>query len=183
MTYIQVTNGDYIYYVKTEKSGFLVLHSVVEKELEIWLADDDQDDCVLFQHALKQIPIKTQLTIFYNGEQLIEALNKNLTSPDILFLDLNMPRKNGVTCLIEIKKSDSLKQIPVIILSTSFRQIVVDQLYENGAQYYIRKPDSLFSLKNQVHLAISLILKDSFSRRSKDQFIIQEPSHLNETTE
>jgi len=155
----------------------------VGKKFEIWLADDDQDDCVLFQYALKQIPFQTQLTIVYNGEQLIESLNKSVKLPDILFLDLNMPKKNGFTCLIEIKKSDRLKPISVIILSTSFRQIVVDQLYENGAQHYIRKPDSLFSLKNQVHLAISLIQKNSFSRRSKDQFIIQEPSHLNETTE
>ena len=155
----------------------------MEKELEIWLADDDLDDCVLFEYALKQIPFKTQLTIFYNGEQLIESLNKSARLPAILFLDLNMPGKNGVSCLIEIKKSDRLKPISVIILSTSFRQIVVDQLYENGAQYYIRKPDSLFSLKNQVQLAISLIQKNSFSRRSKDQFIIQEPSPLNETTE
>lgn len=155
----------------------------MEKTLEIWLVDDDPDDCILFQTALEQISISSRLTVVYNGEQLMEFLNKNIILPDILFLDLNMPRKNGFNCLTEIKKADRLKVIPIIVLSTSFRQTMADQLYVNGAQHYLRKPNTFLQLKTSIHKVIILALKPQFGRISKDQFVILESPHHNEKTE
>ena len=67
---------------------------------QILLADDDKNDQLLFKEALEELPVTTHLASVENGEQLMQLLNdgKELL-PDILFLDLNMPRKNGFTCL------------------------------------------------------------------------------------
>ena len=111
------------------------------KPLHILLADDDQDDCELFQAALKEIPISTQLTMIDDGVNLMNLLNQQeINLPDVLFLDLYMPRKNGWECLIEIKGHPDLQSLPVIILSQTINPMMVDALYENGALYYIQKP-------------------------------------------
>lgn len=126
----------------------------------ILLADDDEDDCFLFGEALEEIPIPTKLTTVRNGEQLLhllESIKEEL--PHVLFLDLNMPRKNGWQCLEEVKQSEKLKKLKVIIFSTSFQQDVADQLYNNGAMHYIRKPSSFSQLK-EVILKVLMILKD-----------------------
>ena len=71
----------------------------------ILLADDDQDDCLLFKEALDELAITVQLTAVQNGEELMQLLNKAEILPDLMFLDLNMPRKNGMECLFAIKQS------------------------------------------------------------------------------
>ncbi|MBA2611170.1 MAG: response regulator, partial [Bacteroidetes bacterium] len=86
----------------------------------ILLADDDTDDCFLFEKALKEIPIATHLTTVSNGEVLMDYLLKNpMNLPDVLFLDLSMPRKTGYECLIEIKENKKLEAIPIIVFTTS----------------------------------------------------------------
>ena len=109
--------------------------------MKILLADDDIDDCIFFKEAVDELMLSTHLTIVHDGEQLMQLLtNETNELPDVLFLDLNMPRKNGFECLSEIKLNKKLKQLPVIIFSTSFEQEVVNRLYQNVAQYFIRKP-------------------------------------------
>ena len=114
--------------------------------LKILLAEDDIDDRFFFESALRQIPLETLLATVQDGEQLMEHLAQNMENlPDILFLDLSMPRKNGFECLIEIKESSKLKDIPVIMLSTSYTQDInyekniIDLLHKIGAQDYVRK--------------------------------------------
>jgi CheY-like chemotaxis protein len=125
----------------------------------VLLADDDQDDCLLFKDALEELSVSVRLTIVHNGEQLMEFLAHNENEgdlPDILFLDLNMPRKNGSECLIEIKQNEKLKQLPVTIFSTSFEQEMVDGLYQHGAQNCVRKPNEFSKLKEIIHHALTL---------------------------
>lgn len=122
----------------------------------IFLADDDDDDRFLFQEALNEITLPTKLGSVRDGEQLMDFLAANAL-PDVLFLDLNMPRKDGFQCLIEIKKNEKFKKLPVIIFSTSFQPEAVDKLYENGAQYYIRKPSNFEHFKKVILHAILLI--------------------------
>jgi response regulator RpfG family c-di-GMP phosphodiesterase len=108
--------------------------------LNILLADDDKDDRLFFAEALKQIPIPTRLKMVEDGEKLIDFLSNNKEQlPDIIFLDLNMPRKNGNECLCDIKRDKKLSRIPVIIYSTSLHEDVADVLYKNGAHYYLKK--------------------------------------------
>lgn len=142
----------------------------------IMLADDDEDDCLLFQEALNEISLPTQLITVRNGEQLMEELGDS-DFPDVLFLDLNMPRKDGFQCLIEIKQNEKLSQVPVIIFSTSFQPDVVSKLYDNGAHYYIRKPSNFEHFKKVIHHAITLtqptLKSKEIKQPSLDKFVLE----------
>jgi len=142
-------------------------------QLNILLAEDDQDDRDFFDKALKEIPIPTHLTTVNDGEQLMNYLYENSEHlPDIIFLDLNMPRKNGFECLSEIKLSKKLNQLPVIIFSTSFEQEVVNQLYQNGAQYFIRKPSEFSQFKKIIQQSLALIAQENISQPTRENFVI-----------
>jgi CheY-like chemotaxis protein len=143
------------------------------ESLQLFMADDDKDDCFLFAEALKEIPISTQLTTARDGEKLMQLLTKQNDEnlPDVIFLDLNMPRKNGFQCLNEIKHNDRLKEIPVIIFSTYFQDEIVELLYKNGAQHCMRKPVEFTSLKKIVHCVLDLTLKERAQPEKKDFMI------------
>ncbi len=127
------------------------------KPIHILLADDDEDDCFLFTAALHEIDIPTQLSTVQNGEQLLQLLKRSESLPYVIFLDLNMPRKNGWECLKEIKQNEKFKQLNVVIFSTSFQQEMADRLYESGAMHYIRKPSDFARLK-EVLLQVLLMI-------------------------
>src|SRR5437879_4324804 len=123
------------------------------ENLILLIADDDKDDCLFFKDALEELPVSAQLTTVHNGEHMMQLLEekKNVPPPPhVLFLDMNMPRKNGFECLEEIKHDEKLKDLPVIIFSTSFEQDVVNLLYKKGGQYYIRKPAEFSQLKKVI---------------------------------
>jgi len=139
----------------------------------ILLADDDADDSILFQEILEELPLSTHLTKVSNGEQLMQFLNETKDQlPDVLFLDLNMPRKNGYDCLSEIKGSEKLKSVSVIIFSTAFEPQVISLLYEKGAQYYIRKPNNYWQLKNLIHQALILTETTNIDYPLQEKFVL-----------
>ncbi|MEJ0029952.1 MAG: response regulator [Bacteroidota bacterium] len=126
---------------------------------EILLADDDNDDCMFFKDALEELQAPTNLTTVSDGEQLMDYLEKVKYIPDVLFLDLNMPRKNGYECLKEIKQNYRLKNMPVVVISTSFEPGIVELLQEQGAQHYICKPATYYELVKVTHQAVTLIIQ------------------------
>jgi len=139
----------------------------------ILLADDDKDDSILFQEILEELPLSTHLTMVSNGEQLMQFLNETKDQlPDVLFLDLNMPRKNGYDCLLEIKGSEKLKSLSVIIISTAFEPQVISLLYKKGAQYYIRKPNSYRQMKNLIHQALILTGTTKIEYPLQEKFVL-----------
>jgi CheY-like chemotaxis protein len=145
----------------------------------ILLADDDIEDCLLFSEALEEIRPYAQLTIVRNGEELMQLLNTKRELPDFLFLDLNMPRKNGFDCLAEIKMSERLRQLPVIIFSTSFEAQVVDLLYSRGAQHYICKPNDYDILTKVIQRAMTLPLHGNIAQPPKREFVLSPESCYN----
>jgi CheY-like chemotaxis protein len=136
------------------------------KKLKILLADDDIDDCLFFRRALKELSVSTHLEIVNDGEQLMEYLAENSDHlPLVLFLDINMPRKNGTECLTEIKQNEKLKDLPVIMFSTSNSRGTVNTLFKSGAHVYIHKPNDFAQLKQVIHHAIPLAAENIFSNR------------------
>jgi CheY-like chemotaxis protein len=136
--------------------------------LSILLADDDLDDQIFFEKVLSDLSIATNLTIFKNGEELMEYLNTNTNKIDILFLDLSMPYKTGFECLIEIKENEKLRDLKVVMFTCSFtkgidfEQIMINTLTRMGANGFIRKPDSFEQLKNLIETTLnSLINKNA----------------------
>ncbi|WP_020602758.1 response regulator [Spirosoma spitsbergense] len=140
---------------------------------QILLADDDQDDCLFFKEALNELPVAVHLTTVHDGEELMQRLNRQGEPlPHILFLDLNMPRKSGHECLAEIKRDQKLKQLPVIILSTSFEKEMADMLYLIGAHYCIRKPASITQLRQVIQQALTLLTQGSHLQPTKEDFML-----------
>ncbi len=143
------------------------------KLLNILLADDDKDDRFFFKMALDALTIPTELAMVVDGEKLMAYLTENAPQlPDVLFLDLNMPRKNGFECLSEIKLDKNLKLLPVIIFSTSFEQEVVNQLYFNGAKYFMRKPAEFSQLRKIIEYTVELISQENISEPSRENFVL-----------
>lgn len=141
--------------------------------INIILAEDDTDDAFLFNEAIDELSLSVELTIVSDGEQLMQRLkNENIQLPDVIFLDINMPRKNGLESLSEIRVNKRLHDLPVIIFSTSFDEEIVNQLYVNGADYYIQKPSGFDALKNVIHLALNLISEKKQLQPPKDSFVL-----------
>lgn len=142
------------------------------KKLHLLLADDDTDDRFFFNKALKVLSIPSDLVTVEDGAKLMAYLSDNSTQlPDVLFLDLNMPRKNGSECLEEIKCNELLKHLPVIIYSTSLHEDVADVLYKNGAHYYIRK-GGLAELEKTLQDVLTMIQDKKFTRPPRNKFIL-----------
>jgi CheY-like chemotaxis protein len=141
------------------------------RPLNILLADDDIDDRFFFGEALKELPYDTTLKTAQDGEKLLTYLRDNTDDlPDVIFLDLNMPRKNGAECLLEIKLNEDLQHLPVIIYSTSLHDNIADLLYSNGAYYYILKNDFPVLLKNLDYI-LGLIVDNKLERPHRSAFV------------
>jgi CheY-like chemotaxis protein len=147
------------------------------KPLLIYLADDDQDDRMLFKEALDEIDVAIAIEDFDNGVTLMDnLLNKNKPLPDLIYLDLNMPLMNGEECLHDIKNEPELSQIPIIIYSTYVDQAGAASLQLKGADLYLQKPDSFNKLKNLLRKSLDLIKNDSRNNRSFE-FVISESQY------
>ncbi len=142
----------------------------------IFLTDDDTDDCQLFSEIIQEINPNqdARLTISNDGVALMKTLDETVPPPPhVIFLDLNMPRKNGFECLEEIRSTPKLKGIPVVIFSTSSSNDIVDRSYKFGANYYICKPQSYKLLKKTIAHVLSLGLEKLSGRPDRDDFVIK----------
>lgn len=141
--------------------------------ISVYLADDDADDRFLFAEALMEVKSDVKLITANNGEQLMNYLGKNTPPPpQFIFLDLNMPLKNGMECLEEIKSDSKLKNIPVVIFSTSCQKEAMDQVYKKGADYYMCKPDNFQTLKTLLDRIFSLSPNALSTRATRENFLI-----------
>ena len=137
----------------------------------ILLADDDVDDQLFFQDAVEEMDEDIRIRTVYSGEQLMRILTKeDVVLPDLIFLDLNMPIKNGHQCLEEIRSNDKLKHIPIAIFSTSKSPNEVDKTLKAGANVYIHKPNDFARLKELISLVVSMEWKYPFVTLAKNVF-------------
>lgn len=115
------------------------------------IADDDEDDRLFFCEAIKEIEPPSECITAADGEEALKKLKANVNElPDYIFLDLNMPRLNGVGCFKELKQDDHLKNIPVIIFSTTSSQKEINEMLALGAKRFIIKPTSLKILVDEL---------------------------------
>lgn len=114
--------------------------------MTILYADDDVEDCELIFEALQEVDPSIDCIVANDGYEALEILKHVKRLPDYIFLDINMPLMDGKKCLIEIKNDDKLRDIPVIIYSTSTNSEEIDQCYELGAFEFISKANSFDKL-------------------------------------
>ena len=144
------------------------------KPLHILLAEDDAADRFLFTEAFAELKIKTLVSTVNNGMQLMEWLyTKSTRLPDILFIDLNMPGKNGLECLKEIRSNKELKDISIAIYSTSDHEKDVEATFLNGANIYITKPNDFNTLKQILEKAVITAYQYKDLTMNRENFLLR----------
>ena len=129
------------------------------KHQHILLVDDDEDDQVLFLDALNQINKSVQCDVANNGLEAMAFLRTKTQKPDIIFLDLNMPKMNGYECLTEIRKESQFKHIPVVIYTTSTMEAEKRSPVLPHAAYFFRKPNDFTAFTNELSRILQKELK------------------------
>lgn len=127
----------------------------MNRSIHILLVEDNEGDIVLTKEAFEEKKIVNKISVAKDGKQAIDLLNSLAASgknelPDLILLDINLPKKNGHEVLSEIKKNDCLKHIPVIILTTSSSKLDIMLAYKNYANCYITKPVDLSEFINAI---------------------------------
>lgn len=136
--------------------------------LEILLIDDDADDRRLFIDAIREVNEDIKCTTANDGKDALDLLKSvDNALPDFIFLDLRMPRISGKKCLVEIKKDERLKSIPVIIYTTSSELEESKELRELGAVHFISKPSD----PNEIYYVVSFVLEEQSKGLQSDRYL------------
>lgn len=144
--------------------GFLTHH--------VLIADDDEDDQLLFREVIRELPSLVHLSTARDGEETLKLLHSMPQLPDLLFLDLNMPIVNGMECLDEIKANQKLMVLPVVIFSTSSFPGNINKVYDLGAHLYIRKPNDFVTFKRAIQHVFSINWKQTFAQPPRHEFVL-----------
>jgi CheY-like chemotaxis protein len=124
--------------------------------IKILLIEDDLDDVELLQDSLNDNNIFYEMNVINDGGLVLDYLHKNIATPDIIVLDLNLPRVHGKEILKEIKVTPSYKNIPLLILTTSSAKEDMDFSYQHGANKFLRKPTTVESFKFTIQTIVDL---------------------------
>ncbi len=113
--------------------------------IEVLLVEDDPGDVLMTREAFQDYKVANNLTVLTNGEDAIAYLRKqgqyaDATTPDLVLLDLNLPRRDGREVLRDVKSDPALRRIPVVVLTTSDAEEDVLATYDLHANAYVRKP-------------------------------------------
>lgn len=128
------------------------------RPIHILLVEDNEGDIILTMEALKEAKLDNKISIARDGEQAIQFLNKegaytHSRRPDLILLDINLPRIDGIEVLRYVKTNEQLKAIPVVMLTTSTSEKDIDEAYQNFANCYIAKPvdlDTFFEVVQKI---------------------------------
>lgn len=125
-------------------------------EIHILLVEDNEGDIVLTLEALKEAKLRNHISVVRDGEEALEFLYKKgrfsgEQSPQLILLDINLPKMNGKEVLSVIKNDNDLKKIPVVILTTSSSESDILEAYNNHANCYITKPVDLDKFLDVIH--------------------------------
>ncbi len=125
-----------------------MLKNPISSPIEILLVEDNPGDVRLTQEVLKEGKVHNTLSIVENGVEAISFLKKeneykDAPTPDLILLDLNLPKKDGREVLLDIKKDKDLKKIPVVVLTTSQAEEDILNVYDLNANCYVSKPVDL----------------------------------------
>lgn len=109
---------------------------------KLFLAEDDIDDIECLTYIISEISPAIEVSVAKNGNELMSLLESEKQPPDFIFLDLNMPVKTGFECLKEIRSSEKWNSVKIVILSTSTQREQIIEVYQMGADLYLKKPNS-----------------------------------------
>jgi len=134
----------------------------------IFFAEDDEDDQFIFCQLINEINPGIKVDLISNGLELMNLLSH--FSPDLLFLDLNMPIKNGLECLVAIRGNPALAHLPVIVFSATTRHANIQAAYEVGAHLFVIKSNTFDDAAASLRSILKLNWNDP--EAIKDQYYI-----------
>ena len=144
-----------------------------QKILKILLVDDDEDDRQILHEAIQHFRLDLTLHSIPDGKELMHYLKHcNGNTPDLIFLDLNMPRKNGMECLVEIRTDANLDNTVIAIYSTSSDRKEIDNALLAGANIFITKPHNFEALKKIVAEVLTTNLQHETTSMKKEYFMM-----------
>lgn len=137
----------------------------------IVLAEDNLEHCFFFGRALKEVDPSVSFSAVHDGDKLVQLLESYL--PDLLFLDLGMPCKNGVQCIKDIREQRAYDSMPIVVFSINDDDLAIQSAYGYGANLYIVKPEEYSSLKAVLQKVLTMnwddpkAITDQYFTRSK----------------
>lgn len=130
----------------------------------LFIIDDDTEDQEIFIEALREVDASVICNTAMNGEDAFHQLENMMVLPDLIFLDLNMPKLNGKQVLKELKRTDGVSEVPVIMYSTSFGPRDIEEIKQSGAAFYLLKPSRFDDLCKSLQEILSKDWRLSFQR-------------------
>ena len=138
---------------------------------DVLIAEDDDDDYLIFSHAIDELSVTVILRRVENGEILLRVLDEK--HPDILFMDILMPCRDGRQCLREIRANKKYDTLPIIVYSSLKDLREIELCYREGANLYMIKPDSFSGLKSILEKILSIDWKKALYYPPLSQFVIK----------
>lgn len=148
---------------------------VIEKDiphLHVLLVDDDSDESYLFNEALEHAGLNIRLSRANNGNHLLSFLLSEPT-PDLVFMDINMPYKDGVEALAEIRKNPRFETLPLVIYSTTNNENSINACYKKGANLFVIKPNNFDGMVKVVK-KVCTVDWTNYKKPSREEFVISE---------
>ena len=137
---------------------------------DVLLAEDDNDDVLSFELAMKEMPFSFILRNAENGDMLFVLLKERI--PDILFLDILLPCRDGVSCIIEIRKNQDYNHMPVVMFTSMQSPEYIHECFKNGANFYLLKSNSIHELSEKLTKIFSIDWKNFMFYPQKEQFVL-----------
>jgi CheY-like chemotaxis protein len=144
--------------------------------VNILLAEDDDEVARLFYESIYALFPNLFLHRVKDGFECLYSL-KHFSEPDIIFLDLNMPLKNGIDCLSAIRRMPELAEVPVVIYAATFNIKDIDAAYKNGAAYYFVRANSVPDFMTLLKKLFQLLKQPKISPVLKTEFVLRPMTH------
>lgn len=128
--------------------------------LSVFLVDDDPDDRELFSEAIAEVGGDTELKVFHDGNALMQELRSSAKLPDVIFLDLYMPKMDGAECLAEIRSDRKFDSIGIVLYSSLIAMQRIEELFRKGANRYLRKPSTYSALVMSLGRTLESVAKN-----------------------
>lgn len=144
--------------------------NTLSDEKDILFAEDDLDDVEIFETALQEAGQPYIMRNAKNGDVLFVLLKDKI--PYLLFLDIHMPCKDGMACIVEIRKNREYDKLPVIMYTSMFTEKIIEESYRSGANLYIAKTNTIQELVNKLKKVFSIDWSDYLHFPPREQFVI-----------
>ena len=146
------------------------MHESLDNKKDILLAEDDHEDVEIFDIALEELKVNYEVRHAENGDKLFILLKEKL--PYILFLDIGMPCKDGISCIAEIRRHREYDRLPIIMYTGHRAEMMADRCFSKGADCYIEKTASIRELTDKLKKVFAIDWKYALHKDPKSPFIL-----------